>query len=128
MSPGGHAAAPALAAELERLERALHSPQVRADPVRLGALLDADFHEIASSGRCVDRAAVLDALAQAGGPVVLEADDFAVWVLAEGLAQVRYRSRYHIDGQPQRWVWRSSLWRRHGAGWRMAFHQGTPAA
>ncbi|PZP78368.1 MAG: DUF4440 domain-containing protein, partial [Stenotrophomonas maltophilia] len=25
-------------------------------------------------------------------------------------------------------VLRSSLWRRHGDGWRMVFHQGTPEA
>ncbi len=48
-------------------------------------------------------------------------------LLARGLAQVRYRSRHHVDGQAQRWVLRSSLWRRHAQGWRV-FHQGTPQA
>ncbi|MDT3488007.1 hypothetical protein ROV85_16510 [Stenotrophomonas maltophilia] len=44
------------------------------------------------------------------------------------LAQVRYRSRHHLDGQPQGWVLRSSLWRRHAQGGRVVFHQGTPQA
>lgn len=128
MSESGHAAAPALAAELERLERALHSPQVRADPARLAALLDMDFHEITRSGRCVGREAMLEVLAQTRTPVALESEGVAVWVLSDVLAQVRYRSRYLVQGQPQRWVLRCSLWRWHATGWRMAFHQGTPSA
>jgi len=119
---------PALAAELERLERALHCPQVRADHQRLAALLDEDFSEIGSSGQCYGREAALEEIPLERAQVVIESDRYAVWMLAEGLAQVRYRSRYHVDGQPQRWVLRSSLWRQHSTGWRMVFHQGTPEA
>ena len=128
MSGTGQPADAALAAELEALERALHAPQVRADSERLAALLDEDFSEIGSSGQCYGRAAALAEIPLARAQVLIESDRYAVRLLADGLAQVRYRSRYHVDGQAQRWVLRSSLWRRHGDGWRMVFHQGTPEA
>ncbi|TGW22419.1 DUF4440 domain-containing protein [Stenotrophomonas maltophilia] len=128
MSGAGQPADAALAAELEALERALHAPSVRAGREQLVALLDEDFSEIGSSGQCYDRAAALMEIPLERSKVLIESDQYAVRLLAEGLAQVRYRSRHHLDGQPQRWVLRSSLWRRHGEGWRMVFHQGTPEA
>lgn len=128
MSATGQPADTALAADLEALERALHAPQVRADRERLAALLDEDFSEIGSSGQCYGRDAALQEIPLERAQVRVESDQYVVRPLAEGLAQVRYRSRYHLDGQAQRWVLRSSLWRRHGDGWRMVFHQGTPEA
>lgn len=128
MSAAGRPADAALAAELEALERALHEPQVRGDRERLAALLDEDFSEIGSSGRCYGRVAALQEIPQERSEVVIESGDYAVWLLSDGLAQVRYRSRYHVDGQTQGWVLRSSLWRRHAQGWRAVFHQGTPEA
>jgi len=59
---------------------------------------------------------------------LIQSEQFAVRLLADDLAQVRYRSRYHVDGQAQCWELRSSLWRRHGQRWRMLFQQGTPEA
>lgn len=128
MSGTGWAADAALAVELEALERALHAPAVRADRGRLAALLDEDFSEIGSSGQCYGREAALEEIPLERAQVLIESDQYAVWMLAEGLAQVRYRSRYHLDGQAQGWVLRSSLWRLHAGGWRMVFHQGTPEA
>ncbi len=128
MSGTGQPADAVLAAELEALERALHAPPVRADRGRLVALLDEDFSEIGSSGQCYGRDAALAEIPLERTQVLIESEQFAVRLLADGLAQVRYRSRYHVDGQAQRWVLRSSLWRRHGQGWRMVFHQGTPEA
>lgn len=128
MNDTGKPADAALAAELEALERALHAPPVRADRERLAALLDEDFSEIGSSGQCYGRAAALAEIPLERAQLLIESEQFAVRLLADGLAQVRYRSRYHVDGQAQRWVLRSSLWRRHGQRWRMLFHQGTPEA
>jgi len=128
VSATGQPADTALAAELEALERALHAPQVRADRERLAALLDEDFSEIGSSGQCYGRDAALQELPLERAQVLIESEQYAVWLLAEGRPQVRYRSRYHVDGQAQRWVLRSSLWRRHGQRWRVVFHQGTPEA
>lgn len=128
MNTSGQPADAALAAELEHLERALHAPQVRGDRARLSELLDEDFSEIGSSGQCYGRAAALAEIPLERAQVQIESEQYAVSLLAPDLAQVRYRSRYHLDGQPQRWVLRSSLWRRHGQGWRVVFHQGTPEA
>lgn len=125
MNASGQPADAALAAELEHLERALHTPQVRGDRARLAELLDEDFSEIGSSGQCYGRTAALAEIPLERTQVLIESEQFAVRLLADGLAQVRYRSRYHADGQAQRWVLRSSLWRRHGQRWRMLFHQGT---
>jgi len=128
VSGTGQPADAALAAELEALERALHAPTVRAGREQLAALLDEEFSEIGSSGRCYDRAAALEEIPLERAQVQIESEQYAIWLLSQDLAQVRYRSRYHLDGQAQRWVLRSSLWRRHGEGWRMVFHQGTPEA
>lgn len=117
-----------LAAHLEKLERALHDPQVRADVVRLGALLDEDFSEIGSSGNVFDRAAALLEIPVDRAHVAIGSDDFSVVLLVDTLAQVRYRSWYVVDGVRQPMVLRSSLWRRQDGTWRMVFHQGTPAA
>ncbi|MBH1833615.1 nuclear transport factor 2 family protein [Stenotrophomonas maltophilia] len=124
----GQPADAALAAGLEALERALHAPQVRADREQLAALLDEDFSEIGSSGQCYDRAAALVEIPLERAQVQIESEQYAVWLLSQDLAQVRYRSRHHLDGPLQHWVLRSSLWRRHGDRWRMVFHQGTPEA
>ncbi|MBA0448523.1 DUF4440 domain-containing protein [Stenotrophomonas maltophilia] len=128
MSGAGEPADAALAAELVHLERALHTPQVRGDRTRLAALLDGDFSEIGSSGRCYDRADALAEIPLERAQVRIESDQYAVSLLTQNQAQVRYRSRYYLDGQPQGWVLRSSLWRRHVQGWRVVFHQGTPEA
>ncbi len=122
MSGAGQPADAALAAELEALERALHAPQVRADREQLAALLDEDFSEIGSSGQCYGRDAALQEIPLERAQVLIESEQYAVWLLAEDLAQVRYRSRYHVDGQAQGWVLRSSLWRRHAQEWRVVFH------
>jgi len=128
VNTSGQPADAALAAELEHLERALHTPQVRADRARLAELLDEDFSEIGSSGQRYGRTPALAEIPLERAQVRIESEQYAVSLLTQELAQVRYRSRYHVDGQPQRWVLRSSLWRRHAQGWRVVFHQGTPEA
>ncbi|MCU1064761.1 nuclear transport factor 2 family protein [Stenotrophomonas maltophilia] len=128
MSGTGRPADTVLAAGLEALERALHALRVRADRERLAALLDEDFNEIGSYGRCYGREAALAEIPLERAQVQIESEQYAVSLLTQDLAQVRYRSRHHLDGQPQGWVLRSSLWRRHAQGWRVVFHQGTPEA
>jgi len=118
----------ALAAHLQALERALHDPVVRGDVAQLAALLDDDFREIGSSGVCFDRAAALAEIPRERAQVEIVSSDYNCVLLVPTLAQVRYRSWYVIDGERQREVLRSSLWRRHGEAWRVVFHQGTPAA
>ncbi|PZP65049.1 MAG: DUF4440 domain-containing protein, partial [Stenotrophomonas maltophilia] len=96
MSGTGRPVDTALAAELETLERALHASPVRVDRERLAALLDEDFSEIGSSGQCYGRDAALQEIPLERAQVLIESDQYAVWLLAEGLAQVRYRSRHHL--------------------------------
>jgi hypothetical protein len=48
-----------LLATLRELEIALHQPEVRSDPERLGALLHPQFREVGRSGAEYTRAAVL---------------------------------------------------------------------
>lgn len=118
----------ALAAHLQALERALHGPAVRADVAQLAALLDDDFREIGSSGACFDRAAALAEIPCERAQVEIVSSDYRVVLLAPTLAQVRYRSWNVIEGERQREVLRSSLWRLREGAWRVVFHQGTPAA
>jgi hypothetical protein len=116
----------ALADHLEALECALHDPVVRGDRARLSALLDDDFAEIGSSGGCFDRATALAELPAERAQVEILAEDVSVLLLDAHVAQVRYRSAYVINGERQRTVLRSSLWRLRAGAWRMVFHQGTP--
>lgn len=109
----------AIEAELRLLE-----PAVRADPEQWQALLDPEFTEIGSSGRCWDRTSVQHVMAasahSADHPVTVTR--MAGTLLAPGLVHLTY-----LAESGDRWVRRSSVWRRHPAGWRIFFHQGTPA-
>lgn len=116
-----------MAAELVALERTLHAPAVRADLKRLESLLDDAFSEIGRFGRCYTRAQMLQHLPAEAAGVEIEAEGFAVALLAPDIAQVRYRSRYLDAGRAGEWAERSSLWRRQGPAWRLLFHQATPA-
>ncbi|MCT9928389.1 DUF4440 domain-containing protein, partial [Enterococcus faecalis] len=64
-------------AELEALERALHAPTVRAGREQLAALLDEEFSEIGSSGRCYDRAAALEEIPLERAQVQIESEQYA---------------------------------------------------
>jgi hypothetical protein len=117
--------------ELRAHETALHRVEVRADRVRMDALLHADFVEFGRSGTAWTHEATLDEFGgtqtAAHGPTI-HAQDFALRHLADGVALLTYRSA-HVDddGTRHRWSLRSSLWQRDGTGaWRLRFHQGTP--
>ncbi|MER5772103.1 nuclear transport factor 2 family protein [Streptomyces sp. NPDC001985] len=126
-------------------ELRLLDPAVRADPERLLALLDPGFVEFGVSGRRWDRTNIAEAVASdegepakgtpgAGSPAdggpnggestpVMEVGELTGRVLAPGLIQVTY-----VSEPAGRRALRSSLWRESADGWRMCFHQGTPAA
>lgn len=118
---GEHAVTAAIAAETRLLE-----PDVRASPELAAELLDSDFHEIGASGRHWDTESILAMMssgsdAVGGGPAV-EVSGMTGVLLAPGLVHLTYR----LDRAGRRTL-RSSLWRWSEAGWRMYFHQGTPA-
>ncbi|NUR04265.1 MAG: DUF4440 domain-containing protein [Streptomyces sp.] len=109
----------AIAGELRLLE-----PEVRASPALVSELLDPEFTEIGSSGRWWDAESILT-VTSAGtvSPAApVKVSKLSGTVLAPGIVHLTY----FADNQGRR-VWRSSLWRLTETGWRMYFHQGTPA-
>ncbi len=122
----------ALAAHLRRLEEEILRPEVRRSRAALEELLAPDFVEIGRSGRVFDREEIVVALASedAGSAAsVARVEDFAVRLLAPGVALATYRSLHEDPASREvpTVARRSSIWRRDADGaWRMAFHQGTP--
>jgi hypothetical protein len=114
---------------LRALEVALHQPSVRRDRGQLERLLHPDFREFGRSGRAYDRAELLELLTQEPQPDQVWSQDFALQLLAAGVALLTYRSaRVTADGTLERHSNRSSVWQLTSEGWRMLFHQGTPTA
>lgn len=106
----------AIEGELELLR-----PEVRADPERLGALLDVDFVEIGASGRRWERGALITDL-QTSPVLDIVVEDMAARRIAEQICLVTYATVADA-----RRVLRSSWWREAGANSRCFFHQGTVA-
>ena len=106
-------------------ELRLLDPEVRASSARVLELLDPEFSEIGASGRRWDVESILTVTSS--GTVSPESpvkvSEMSGVVLAPGIVHLTY----FTDHQGRR-VWRSSLWRLTESGWRMYFHQGTPAS
>ncbi|MEU9205006.1 DUF4440 domain-containing protein [Streptomyces sp. NPDC048332] len=109
----------AVAGELRLLD-----PGVRASPDEVTALLDPEFTEFGASGRRYDRTSILavTSAADENAPEPTAVTGMSGVLLAPGLVHLTYTSESN-----DRRVRRSSLWRRSDSGWRMYFHQGTPA-
>jgi hypothetical protein len=134
---------PALVATLRGLEEHLLRPDVRRSRAALEALLDPDFVEIGRSGRIYDRKGIVAALAvEDASPTALRITDFAVRLLAPGVALATYRTVHDgaagaaagaattgaTTAATTATTLRSSTWHLDSLGvWRMVFHQGTPA-
>jgi hypothetical protein len=117
---------PDLAAHLRGLEETLLDPATRRDRGKVAALLADDFREFGSSGRAWSREATVELLAS-GDYLPPRIEDFSCHLIGEGVALVTYRS---VRSQPPSQafaVLRSSLWVKEAGGWRVRFHQGTPA-
>lgn len=120
---------PSLLETLRALEVALHRPEVRRDPVALGALLHPEFREFGCSGRSYTRAEVLSEFAGGALAYAVWAQDFAVDELAPDLALLTYQSAHvTADGGLEAHAQRSSIWQLTPEGWLTRFHQGTPTA
>ncbi|MGW6203784.1 nuclear transport factor 2 family protein [Streptomyces sp. NPDC055089] len=105
-------------------ELRLLDPGVRALPDEVTALLDPGFTEFGASGRRYDRTTILavTSAVDESDPEPSAVTGMAGVLLAPGLVHLTYTSER--NGRRFR---RSSLWRRSDSGWRMYFHQGTPA-
>jgi len=114
---------------LRALETELHLLETRQNRNRLEQLLHPDFVEFARSGRRYSRSEVL-AEFSAGGPTMqaVHAENFELAEFTHGFALLTYLSAHKgLGGELYRRTLRSSLWVAAEAGWRMRFHQGTPA-
>ncbi len=107
-----------LAELLMSLERDMWRDVTRGDPAWMDTHLTVDFTEFGASGRTYTRAEII---AVQVGPIEAILHDVTVRALGPEVALVTYRS---IDERGT--VNRSSIWRRVGGEWRLAFHQGTP--
>ena len=109
--------APSDAEEVAALEQALLRDDVRADRERVAALLHPDFVEFGASGRVWTRGRMLAEIAPLSAPVIFEL------VAADQVSPDAVLLTWRQDDR----VLRSSLWLRTSDGWRLRFHQGTPA-
>ncbi|MFE6886727.1 DUF4440 domain-containing protein [Streptomyces sp. NPDC057694] len=105
-------------------ELRLLDPEVRASPALVVELLDPEFAEIGASGRWWDAESIrtVTSSGSVSSESPVKVSEMSGVVLAPGIVHLTYFS----DHQGRR-VWRSSLWRLTETGWRMYFHQGTPA-
>jgi hypothetical protein len=90
-------------------------------------MTDDAFWEIGASGRIYPRAHVIETLLERyeKGPEPHDwpCRDFSIKALAENL----FLLSYTLD-EPERVTRRTTIWRRTDEGWKIVFHQGTPAA
>lgn len=116
--------------QLRALEVELHGALTPATLPRWERLLHPSFHEFGRSGGTITRADLFEDFLGATTERRVEARDFAVALLAPGVALLTYRSCHvDVDGAATRHTNRASIWQREGdAGWRLRFHQGTPTA
>jgi hypothetical protein len=110
---------------LRRLEESLYASETRFDPEHMDRLLAPDFVEFGASGRVWTRQHIIRT-----PPLELEAKlplpEFSVLMLSDDIALVTYRSE--IGTRRVEATNRSSVWRRTYDGWKLVFHQGTPAS
>jgi len=113
---------------LQSLEVALHRPKVRSNRKELDRLLHPEFREFGRSGRIYERAEVLAEFANRPQAYEVWAQDFRVVPLSDVLALLTYKSAHVTrEGELEHHTNRSSLWQLTQTGWRLLFHQGTPA-
>jgi hypothetical protein len=106
------------------LELRLLEPGLRASSEQMEELLDPEFAEVGASGRIWDRASIIEALTQsAASAPAIDVTGMAGVLLAPGVVHLTFTT----DAGGQR-AHRSSLWRLGAGGWRIYFHQATPAA
>ena len=111
-----------LKAQFRELEESHLQPEIRSSPEALRSLLADDFFEIGSSGRVWNRDQVVEAVPRRG-PVTAAIEQFAVQLLAPGVALTTYR--LVITSGSARPTLRSSIWVHRDGRWQLLFHQGT---
>jgi hypothetical protein len=117
-----------LAAQLQALESELHSPATRVSREQLEKLIHPEFREVGRSGRQYTREAVIAHLAAEEAQLELVAKNYAAKTLGPGVALLTYESAHrNQDGTLCLAALRSSVWVHSESGWKLVYHQGTPA-
>jgi hypothetical protein len=109
--------------QLRHLKESLWRAETRFDRDHMNEVLAPDFLEFGRSGRVYRRD---DDLHPQPIDVTLPFGNFAVRSITADVALVIYMSEVNY-GEIKEVANRSSLWSRHADGWRIRFHQGTPA-
>jgi len=116
-----------LCEELRLLEESLWRSETRFDDALMDTIFDEKFCEFGRSGRIYSREKLL--LGQNGMREIqatLPLRDFRVRSLSDEIVQVMYVSEVRYGTKVEMGN-RSSIWRRDKNGWKLCFHQGTPA-
>lgn len=108
--------------EIYQLECTHIHPEVRVSKQRLEQVLDEEFYEIGSSGKVWRRADYEEDHSLT--PDEMEISDFLMQELGPEAVLTTYRIWNKTSGRK---TLRSSIWKKRGTGWKLFFHQGTPA-
>ncbi len=108
-------------AELRHREETLWTRHTRFDRSYMERVLSEDFVEFGRSGRRYSRA---ECLAFPDQPLDATLRDIGVQEIAPSVALVTYRC--DVRDTEVEASYRSSVWVKTDAGWRLRFHQGTP--
>ncbi len=111
--------------ELSQLEERLWIAEFRFDRVWMDSVLADDFIEFGRSGRIYAREECLDV---AGGAIdaVMPLQEFRLCSLGADAVLATYKSRVTYVDEVE-CANRSSIWLKTAQGWKLKFHQGTPA-
>lgn len=110
--------------KIKALEEMLLQKEVRSNQTILKELLAEDFQELGSNGCLYSRKDVIDWLANSENNTGWSLNDFRIKILSADLVLAIYKTKDpQIDSS--KGSVRSSIWKRHGVHWQMAFHQGT---
>lgn len=112
--------------ELRAREPIFHRPEYGTTRHDFEKMTASDFWEVTASGRRISREFVLNTLeGRYANPTeeVWEVEGFVCQEIAAGNFLVTYTLL-----QGQRATRRTTIWRRTADGWKIVFHQGTPAA
>ena len=107
--------------EIERLEKAVLSPDARAEGETPETLIDDDFQEFSGNGTEYNKAEVVALLSGLPGGD-LSMSGFRIRELSSDHVLVTYT----FENSDGRRSYRSSVWRHDGERWKIRFHQGTP--
>jgi len=117
-----------LAKQIEELERALLTPEVRRDREALDRLLADDLVEFGMYGKIYSKQDFLERLPSSEEEKFerYTASDFEAKELAPGLVMLTYKALIEfLKTNEKVLTLRCSIWRDSGDGWQMVWHQGT---